>query len=44
MAFNLTDKMVNDDANSTLIVDALTLLFGGSIKAVQTFDMTIKVR
>ena len=27
MAFNLTDKMVNDDANSTLIVDALNLAF-----------------
>lgn len=27
MAFNLTDKMINDDANSTLIVDALNLAF-----------------
>ena len=27
MAFNLTDRMVNDDANSTLIVDALNLAF-----------------
>ena len=27
MAFNLTDKMVNDEANATLIVDALNLAF-----------------
>jgi DNA polymerase-1 len=27
MAFNLTDKMINEDANSTLIVDALNLAF-----------------
>ena len=27
MAFNLTDKMINNDANSTLIVDALNLAF-----------------
>lgn len=27
MAFNFTDKMVNDEANSTLVVDALNLAF-----------------
>lgn len=27
MAFNLTDKMVNDNANATLVVDALNLAF-----------------
>ena len=27
MAFNLTDKMVNDNANTTLVVDALNLAF-----------------
>jgi len=27
MAFNFTDKMVNDEANATLIVDALNLAF-----------------
>ena len=27
MAFNMTDKMVNDEANATLIVDALNLAF-----------------
>ena len=27
MAFNMTDKMVNDEANATLVVDALNLAF-----------------